>query len=254
MSQYAFDPYAPARPTNGLGIAGFVCSLVGLLLTGGLLSPVGLVLSLVALGRRPRGFAVAGVILGALGSCGLLIGIIAIVAMGLTAVALLVGILAFTETEKFELTADMANIALAVEQYKEENRYVPADLTLVHIKDSVKSDPWATPYRYDRLEDGKSFDIVSAGQDKTFDTLDDVKFSRLDQIWGGQRTISVSSDGGTGGKVEIKFGDTRLGAEGSSDGGTVTVEAGGRTMQIKGDEDGGSVDVTSTPPATQPEN
>ena len=59
MSQYAFQPAVPHRETNGLGVAGFVVSLAGLLLTGGLLSPVGVVISLIALGRRPRGFAVA---------------------------------------------------------------------------------------------------------------------------------------------------------------------------------------------------
>ena len=60
-------------PSNGLGVAGFVVSLISLFCCG-LTSPVGLFLSLVALARPPRGFAFAGVILGGLGSAWLLIG------------------------------------------------------------------------------------------------------------------------------------------------------------------------------------
>ena len=57
------------RPeTNGLGVAGFVTSLTGLILTCGLLCPVGLLMSFFALFKRPRGFAIAGTIIGAIGS------------------------------------------------------------------------------------------------------------------------------------------------------------------------------------------
>ena len=67
MSQFTYEPL-PAEQSNGLAIAGFVCSLLGLF-TGFLLSPIGLILSLVALGRPGgRGFAVAGVVIGLLGS------------------------------------------------------------------------------------------------------------------------------------------------------------------------------------------
>ena len=58
MSQFTYEPL-PAEQSNGLAIAGFVCSLLGIF-TGFLLSPIGLILSLVALGRPGgRGFAVA---------------------------------------------------------------------------------------------------------------------------------------------------------------------------------------------------
>ena len=50
----------PKKPeTNGLGLAGFIVSLVGIC-SGGVLSPIGLVLSIVGLFREPRGFAIAG--------------------------------------------------------------------------------------------------------------------------------------------------------------------------------------------------
>src|SRR3954447_25698103 len=52
-----------APPTNGLGLAGSITSLVGIV-TCGVLSPVGLLLSLIGLLKSPRGFAVAGTVLG----------------------------------------------------------------------------------------------------------------------------------------------------------------------------------------------
>lgn len=54
--------------SNGLGTAGFVTSLVGLFFCCGLLSPIGLLLSVVALIQPPRGMAFAGTLLGAIGS------------------------------------------------------------------------------------------------------------------------------------------------------------------------------------------
>ena len=55
------------KQTNGLGLAGFIVSLFGLL-TCGTLSPIGFLLSVIGVFKSPRGFAIAGSILGALGS------------------------------------------------------------------------------------------------------------------------------------------------------------------------------------------
>ena len=75
-------------PTNGLGIAGFIVSLVGFL-SCGLLSPIGFLLSLVGLTKQPRGFAIAGAIIGAIGTLWLfLFGFAMIVALlGLSSAA-----------------------------------------------------------------------------------------------------------------------------------------------------------------------
>src|SRR5690606_10490150 len=67
----ALTPRPPAD-SNGMGVAGFLISLVGMC-SGGVLSPIGLILSLIAVGREPRGFAIAGIVLGALGSCGFIV-------------------------------------------------------------------------------------------------------------------------------------------------------------------------------------
>jgi len=54
-------------PSNGLGTAGFVLSLIGFI-TCGLLCPLGFLLSLFGMLKPPRGLAIAGTILGGLGS------------------------------------------------------------------------------------------------------------------------------------------------------------------------------------------
>lgn len=252
MSQYSYDPYVPVRESNSLGVAGFVISLIGLVLTGGVLCPIGLILSLVALGRRPRGFAIAGTILGLLGTCGGLLVIL--IAGGAILAALGIGLaaIALQEPQKLELTGEMAKIAVAVAQYKEQNHYVPASLTLVHLNPSDLNDPWGTPYKYEVLQDGQSFDIVSAGEDRAFDTPDDLKFSQLDKVWQGTN-IHFGSGPGQGGAVQIDFGDHgKLDVKGDKDGGTVTIDAGGRTIHIKGGDEGGEVDAT-TQPTSQPD-
>lgn len=72
------------RQSNSMGLAGFIISLVGWV-SCGVLCPIGLVLSLIGLRKQPRGFAVAGVILGGLGC------IWGIIALFFGGVALLLG-------------------------------------------------------------------------------------------------------------------------------------------------------------------
>ncbi len=52
-------------PSNGLGLSGFVTSLVSLIFCG-ILSPIALLLSLFGLIKRPRGLAIAGSIISGL--------------------------------------------------------------------------------------------------------------------------------------------------------------------------------------------
>jgi len=186
MSQYPHDPLArPVQQTNGLGIAGFVCSLVGLF-TGGLLCPIGLILSLVALGRQPKGFAVAGLILGLLGTCGgiivfLLFGTLILGALGIAAAAVIL-----SESERFEITFDMDGMATAIRVYEDEHGALPASLDDLELPEAMRTDPWARRYAY-RLTPGTAagFDVISAGPDGQFDTEDDLMLSRRDQIWEG---------------------------------------------------------------------
>jgi len=69
---YGYPPYA-APPTEGMAIASFVTSLAGLLFLGGVPGPVGLGLGIAALrrikvnGKSGRGWAIAGIAIGAAG-------------------------------------------------------------------------------------------------------------------------------------------------------------------------------------------
>jgi hypothetical protein len=178
---YAYMP----PPTNGLAIAGAVLSIVGLL-TFGILSPLGLVLSLVALGKPyGKGWAWTGVILGFLGLCGWGITLFVAGAAIMAALGLSVAAFAFVNSEKVELTTDMAMIAVQVEQYRESNnRILPANLEILTISDSTRLDPWGTPYRYvldDTVKMG--YDLISDGKDKSPGTVDDVHLSRIEKYW-----------------------------------------------------------------------
>lgn len=180
-----------ARPSgdNGLGIAGFICSLLGLIACG-LLSPVGLILSLFGLRREPRGLAITGVVLGALGVCGWVIGIVvfgsmiavALAAVGLGGVAMALG------GAKIESGLEMANIAREIELYEQRTGQLPASLDLLPMSEpEALIDPWGRRYEFTLGEDGVTYTLFSAGPDGMPGTADDVKpWSGSDaaEIWG----------------------------------------------------------------------
>jgi hypothetical protein len=250
MSQYAYDPYISARQSNTLGLAGFICSLVGLF-TGGLLSPVGLVISLVALGKQPRGFAVAGLILGLIGTCGGIILVLFFGAMILALLGIIVLAVALSETEKIEITSDMVKIAAAVQHYKDQNHYLPAGLELLTLQESTLRDPWGEKYRYVQKDPKEDFDIVSSGEDKAFDTKDDVKLSEIEKVWAFSNNVKVSGSGSNG-VVQIDLGGNTIDVVGDESGGKVKVNVGGKTIEVSGADAGGKVNVGDAPTTSQP--
>jgi len=219
MSTYSAPPSGRLAnaETNTLGLVGFVLGLVGLFATGGLLCPIALIISLVALGRRPRGFAIAGVILGFLGTCGGLIAILffgaaILAALGIAAVAAVL-----SEPQKFEVTGDMAVIAAAVESNRAENGQLPLDLSALSIPAAVTMDPWGRPYDYVLASDAGSYDIVSAGVDGIEGTADDVRFRNLDAVWQSPGTVRISTSTTNGdGRVRVKIGEREINVDGST--------------------------------------
>lgn len=182
--QYVIIP--DERQTNMLGIVGFVLSLLGILGTGGLLCPVGLVLSLIALGRPPRGFAVAGVVLGLLGTCGGIILAIFIIGIALTAIAGVGAMFVLSQSDRIELSSDMAKIGFAVQQYKEGNRGIaPAGLSGLELERPTLLDPWGHEYRYFLTDNESGFDVMSNGADGVENTDDDIALSKLCNYWEG---------------------------------------------------------------------
>jgi hypothetical protein len=243
MTRYAFDAYVPTKPTNGLGIAGFVVSLVGLLGTGGLLCPIGLIMSLIALGRQPKGFAIAGVVIGLLGTCG---GLIVALAFGAAVLALLgitaaVAFAALNYPQRMELTIDMANIDQAIKRIQGTSKYPPASLTELHLDAETLRDPWGNAYVYVLRDKKPGYDVLSSGKDGVAGTPDDVAMSNLDQMWNEFFQVNQDTAGNT---VSIKMGDRTMTVHGGKDGGRVTIDTGEKTLNLSGGEEGGAITFT----------
>jgi type II secretory pathway pseudopilin PulG len=184
------QPQAPVThvvmtpPQNGLGIAGFVTSLVGML-TCGVLSPVGLILSLIALVKPPRGFAIAGTIIGIVGS-------IWVVLAGFAMVAAALGIRTAAKAVEDYVTAYQSarQAYVQIDQQRTRSGQAPtsADADAVAAK---FTDPWGTAYRGE-VSDG--FIVIrSAGRDKKFDTNDDLRFTEQELQAGVPPTTNESS-------------------------------------------------------------
>lgn len=185
MTRIPSSAYAPVNETNPLGLAGFICSLIGLVSVG-ILSPVGLILSLVALGRQPKGFAIAGVILGLLGTCGGLLLVVFALTFGVAVLLAAVGIFMFSQSERIELTADMAKIAAKAQHYKEQNRGIaPAGLEILNLDQPALTDPWNNRYTYVLTTENPGYNIISNGEDGKSGTADDISLRTLDQYWKG---------------------------------------------------------------------
>ncbi len=191
----------PAQQTNGMAIAGFVCSLVGLVSGGHLLSPIGLILSLVALRREGgRGWAIAGIILGFLGLCGWLIAFVVAGAAILAALGIGAAAVAFamSEPEKIELTADVGVMTAAIEAHREVTGALPADLDALDLGAPFLTDPWGNPYRYILLPDRAGYKIMTNGPDGALDTADDVNARDLLEIWQRDETRSPAQPSESG--------------------------------------------------------
>ena len=155
----------PPTASNGIGLAGFIVSIVGVL-TCGVLSPFGLILSAIGLRKAPRGFAIAGVVIGAIGS-------IVLVIWGIAIVAALVGLKAVGGAA-FENIATFATLAEARQAIEGEHRAtgaIPDDATGTTIVSRFQ-DGWGRALIYE--QQGDSFRILSIGADGVFGTADDI--------------------------------------------------------------------------------
>ncbi len=163
--------YSPPRPnSNGLGVAGFVVSLVGFILCP-FVAVVGMVMSFIAMFREPRGFAIAGFVIGLLGSFILLL---LVVVFG--AVLLVFGAaISLGGFKGLEAAAEMIDIGEAIVEHHRATGSYPASLdTLQSLSADQTTDPWGQQYLYELSADGKSFELKSAGTDSTPGTPDDI--------------------------------------------------------------------------------
>ena len=184
------QPYimVPIRERNGLGVVGFLIALVGLVIPTGVVALLGLLISLVALGRAPRAFAGLGVIIGLFGTAIwlalMVLAVFGVLAAGAVAVVFAAGAFILTQPEIIEVTSDMLNTTIVVAEYEKENDELPEDVSALGLGVSTQTDPWGNAYQYMLVDVEPGFDIVSSGGDGEFGTDDDMALSRLDEVWG----------------------------------------------------------------------
>lgn len=153
------------KPTNGLGITGFVLSLIGIV-TCGTLNVISLPLSLVALLWRPRGLAIAGTFISIAS-----LGTYAVVGLFLITTFQL-GKTLLTEGEKiYDTHTAISDASSLIERYRSEHNTLPDGIVGKKLV-IEKKDGWGTELSYE--VEGDSYLIRSAGPDKQFYTEDDL--------------------------------------------------------------------------------
>jgi len=182
---YDAPPEPPAaQPTgvNGLGIAGFVIGIVGFCVLGGLLAPLGLLLSIIGLFKQPRGWAVAGTVvnLGTLCCCVPLTLPIILVAVGVVSLSAMT--LWITDTFAGSLGArgvtglHIGAIFVALSMYFAEHQKVPDSLDAMGLDPRMLTDGWGRPFQYQVTDDPEGFRLWTVGRDGVEGTGDDLEF------------------------------------------------------------------------------
>ncbi len=167
------EPVIARTQSNRLGMAGFVCAVVGSL-TCGVLSPLALVFSAIALFKRPRGLAIAGTVLGLIGSLWL----------AFFGVALVLGMLGLRVAEEIATTDSLRDAAMRIDEYEGEHGAYPSQEEGQRIIQPY-TDDWGNALRY-AVVAGGAYTIISSGRDGTFGTADDLRFGPSDwKISGG---------------------------------------------------------------------
>ncbi len=165
------DMEMETRPTaggNGIGLAGFIVSLVGLV-SCGLLSPVGIILSIFGLFKEPKGFAIAGLIIGLFGSL-VIGGVVALFGLAMIFVLFQFGF-------NVGVLMDVIEIQESITEHYEATGSLPASLDELSLGRDALIDPWGNAYVYTPNELETGYSIVSAGEDGQLDTDDDLDVS-----------------------------------------------------------------------------
>jgi hypothetical protein len=152
------EPIAPQRGrANVLGIVGFVLAFC--------LPPLGLLLSIIAAFKAPRGFAIAGIIIGLIGT-----------ALIATAVAL--GFVAMSQPVvkiQNEVVADYMLIDAAVKSHQNSSGSIPGSLSEVAaLTADQRTDPWGNQYQIVVPTGSSRWQIRVMGPDGLPETSDDL--------------------------------------------------------------------------------
>lgn len=155
--------------SNPMGLVGFILSVVGFF-TGGCLSVLGFIFSLIGLGREPRGFAIAGLIISIVS----LLGWILLIALfGLAGIAAFIGLAALAS----ETVSDFDVIVEQVEERYAEVGAYPASLDELDVPSDVLTNQSGEPYVYTTLATG--YELRDPGADGVLNTSDDGVMTRI---------------------------------------------------------------------------
>lgn len=158
--------------TNAMGLAGFIISLVSLFACG-VTSIVAVILSAIGLTKNPKGFAIAGLIIGLLGLIELAVAISVFYSVGKAIDQ------AGATFQGIGIQIGMMPEAEKIFDAWEENGAVPTqvegELILGDAKDSLKN-------KIVYETDGESFTLRSAGIDEILDTEDDILLGPFDSL------------------------------------------------------------------------
>lgn len=158
----------PDRPSNTLGLAGFITSLASLI-TCGFLSPISLILSFIALFKKPRGFAMAGTLISLVG-----IALAGSIATG-GALATIWGMNQI-QTMQAHIQNQIAFTTgtAGLDDYYAQQQMLPDDAAGQNVLSQYAvNDAWGNPLRYRKLSSDR-FELISDGPDATPNTPDDV--------------------------------------------------------------------------------
>jgi hypothetical protein len=168
MSNPYSSPHAPQyyQPPqeNTLGLVGFIASLIGLFFC--VAAPVGLIISLMGLRQHPKGFAIAGTIIG--GVTTLLY--LAVLAMYGAFLAACIGV-GVAAQPMVQTMATLGDARQTIENAIGPDGAYPGQAEGDRLI-AGKTDYWQNALRYEPTDGG--FVIRSAGADKQFNTTDDL--------------------------------------------------------------------------------
>lgn len=160
-----FEEYNRKNDGNTLGIIGFILSLIVCT------AIIGLPLSLLALKKRPRGLAIAGVVLGTI-----------FLTAQIGGVYLAVTSIEETNWETvgnfWEGQMESAQIAAASQQYFDKNDKYATKISDLPLAEDIKIDPWGHKYRlvYTISRNGGYSPLIQTpGRDGIWDNDDDPK-------------------------------------------------------------------------------
>ena len=230
-------------PSNAVGIVGFVFSILGFL-TCGFLSPLGFLISLVGLFKPPRGFALAGTIIGFLGTAWL-----AAVGYALVMGTIAAKTAAEASVQSFATMAAFEQGKAAIESSRRETGRLPDGIDGNKLVLDIK-DGWQQPIHY-VPEGDDSYVLRSAGPDGEFHTDDDL---RSDTAYPGMK-IELDDEGfdfgergrtriGPSGlriedghkRIEINLGQIQEGSKGEGvelEGASIRVQDGKKKLSIE---------------------